>query len=143
MTNWLSTLRQSLDYNVVKATEAQHLQVIEAGFSHFLHRARNPQAGKIITSGPLHGVAVVRNEKMLIMFLSMMVSMGTEQGKWGGHRFYYPCWLVPQIEMTEAWQAIQRASLQHRVMPRLGHSADVWHFENADWTLCEVFLCLA
>jgi hypothetical protein len=127
---------------VVKASRAQHLQVIEAGFDHFLNRARNPQAGSVITSGPMHGVSVVRNDQMLIMFLSMMVSAGSEQGRWGGHRFYYPCVLVPQIERTDAWQAIQRTCVQHRASARVGHSADIWYFENTDWTLCELFICL-
>lgn len=143
MASWLTTFKDSLQVGVIKATEAQHLQVIEAGFNHFLHRARNPQSGRVITGGPAAGVVVVRNEKMLIMFLSMMVSSGAEQGRWGGHRFYYPCWSVPQIQTTEAWQAIQRSCVQHRVTARLGYTTDIWHFENADWTLCEVLLCLS
>lgn len=142
MKNWLSTIRQSVDGGIVKATEAQHLQVIEAGFSHYLHRARNPQAGGIFTQPPLQGVAVVRNEKMLTMFFSMCVSEGAEMGRWGGHRWYYPCWSVPTIMQTESWVAIERATRPHNVIPRLGHTADIWHFENADWTLCELYLCL-
>lgn len=142
MVRWLARFQDTLQGGVIKANEAQHLHVIEAGFNHFLYRARNPQAGRIITSGPTQDVAVVRNEKMLIMFFSMMVSSGSEQGRWGGHRFYYPCMSVPRIQSTEAWQAIQRSCVQHGVTARLGHSADIWHFENADWTLCEVLICL-
>jgi hypothetical protein len=140
--NWLTTLRDTVQSSVTKSTETQQLHGIEAGFNHFLHRARNPQAGSVITSGPTYGVNVIRNERMLTMFLSMMVSAGSEQGRWGGHRFYYPCWLVPQVEYSEPWRAIQRACVRHRVTARLGHNADIWHFENADWTLCEVYICL-
>jgi hypothetical protein len=142
MAKWLTTLRDNMQGGVAKATEAQHLQVIEQGFNHFLNRARNPQAGQVITSGPLYDTAVVRNERMLVMFLGMMVAAGTEQGRWGNHRFYYPCRHVPSIERTQAWQAIERACRHHGTTARLGHNADIWHFENADWSLCEVFICL-
>lgn len=127
---------------IVKATEAEHLHVIESGLNHYIQRARNPQAGSVYTQGPLEGVAVVRNEKMLTMFFSMCVSEGVEMGRWGGHRWYYPCRSVPTIYRTQAWSAIERATLQHNIVPRLGCSADIWHFENADWTLCELLLCL-
>lgn len=142
MSNWLATIKNGLTANFMNATPAQHLEVIEAGFNHFAHRARNPQAGRLLPGPPMPGVPVVRSEQALMVFLSTMTAQGASEGRWGGHKFYYPCRMVPSIERAQAWQAIMRGVYAHGIVPRLGHDADIHIFENADWTLCEVFLCL-
>lgn len=142
MKNWLATIRQTTDGGLVNATVEEQRQVIKAGFTHFLHRARNPQTGQVFVRPPLEGVVVIRNERMFMAFIAMCVSEGIELGRWGGHRWYYPCGLVPTIEQTLAWRSIDEVARPQNFIPRVGHSADIWHFENADWTLCELYLCL-
>jgi hypothetical protein len=146
MANWLAKIGASGVSGIVSLANmgsSERSRIIGEGADIILRYRRNPMMHGFDYTGPIEGVAIIRDQQAWELYLASVIAASVRDTKWMRHQFYYACQDIPRIRETRPWRDLWSSVAKSELEPLLVCEKDVHVFEGRDWMLCEVKLCLA
>lgn len=141
---WLAPIRRGLEATgLVEQAHRQDLRhLIADGADIVMRYRRNPLMPQWDHGGPRRGIPVVRDEQALELFIAGLVAVNVKQMMWGDQKFYLQVIDVNRICRSPTWRSLISGLSRHELQPWLHYEPTVYVFENSEWVICDIKVCL-